>query len=71
MKAAVNKDGVLIPKAMLEGVNQVEIHKEDGRIVVLPIPAPDDPIFELGKCPVRSGVADAAEQHDQYLYDKP
>ena len=68
MKAAVKSTGLLIPKKFLKGIKQVEIRKEHGRIVVLPIPAPDDPIFKLGKHPVKSGVPDASEHHDEYLY---
>jgi len=69
MKAAVNKEGVLIPKEMLGDAKEVEIQQENGCIVVLPIPAPDDPIFELGKLPVECGVQDGAVEHDKYLYD--
>lgn len=68
MKAVVRKDGVLIPKSMLKGVKQVEIRKSAGRIVVSPVPSPDDPIFRLGKRPVTTGVADASADHDRYLY---
>ncbi len=68
MKAVVKKDGVLIPKKLLKGAKQVEIRQEHGRIVVLPIPAADDPVFKLGKRPIKSGVPDASERHDEYLY---
>ena len=69
MKAQVKKDGVLIPKKLLKGVREVEIRKEDtGRIVVIPVPSPDDPIFGLGRRPVRSGVNDGVSNHDRYLY---
>jgi len=68
MKAVVKKEGVLIPRKLLKGAKQVEIRKEPGRIVVLPIPAPDDPVFKLGKHPVKSGVSDASERPDEYLY---
>jgi antitoxin component of MazEF toxin-antitoxin module len=36
MKAKVTKDGVLIPKNFLEGVEEVEIRKENGLILVTP-----------------------------------
>jgi len=68
VRAQVKKDGVLVPKKLLKGVKQVEIRKEAGRIVLLPVPAPGDPIFRLGKHPVKTGVADAAVRHDKYLY---
>lgn len=68
MKAEVRKEGLLIPKRMLKGVKAVEIRKEQGRIVVLPIPASDDPIFGLGSNPGHSGRSDLSEQHDDDLY---
>ena len=68
MRALVKKDGVLIPKKLFKGVQQVEIRKEAGRIVLLPVPAPGDPIFRLGKHPVKTGIPDASAQHDKYLY---
>ena len=68
MRAQVKKDGVLIPKKLLKGVKQVEIRKEAGRIVLLPVPAAGDSIFRLGKRPVKTGVSDASMQHDKYLY---
>ncbi len=69
MKAQVKKDGVLIPKKMLKGVKQVEIQREAGRVVVMPLPTSNDPILRLGRRPVKSGTIDAAEHHDRYLYD--
>jgi len=68
MRALVNKDGVLIPKKLLKGVKQVEIRKEAGRIVLLPVPIAGDPIFRLGKHPVKTGISDASTEHDKYLY---
>jgi hypothetical protein len=54
----------------LEGVEEVEIRKEKGRIVVLPLVLAEnqDPIFKLGEHPVQCGLSDAARQHDTYLY---
>lgn len=69
MKANVTEQGVLIPKEMLQdGTKQVEIHIENGRIIVIPLRA-SDPVFNLGKNPVDTGVSDAADSHDKYLYD--
>lgn len=36
-----------------------------------PSPAEEDPIFGLRTEPVATGVADAAAQHDHYLYGAP
>lgn len=67
MKAKVTKRGVLIPRELLEGVKEVEIRKEGGVILVVPI-AREDPIWGLGKNPVKSGLPDASENHDRYIY---
>ncbi len=70
MRVEVTKEGVRIPRRLLKkGVKHVEIRKEGGRLVVLPIPAPDDPIFGLGRRPVQTGLPDASAHYDQYLYD--
>jgi len=70
MKAQVNEHGVLIPKELLEGVNEVEIRKEDNLIVVIPT-TKIDPILDLGKNPVPCGASDASEEHDKYLSGSP
>lgn len=67
MKAKVTKRGLIIPKEMLQGAEEVEIRREDQRIVILPV-IKDDPILNLGKRPVECGVSDASEHHDRYLY---
>jgi hypothetical protein len=66
MKAKVTKRGIIVPKDMLAGANEVEIRKEDHRIVIFPIVS--DPILNLGKNPVKCGVPDGSEHHDSYLY---
>ena len=67
MKAKVTKHGLIIPKEMLTGVEEVEIIKRDHRIVISPITR-SDPILNLGKRPVECGVPDASENHNSYLY---
>lgn len=69
MRVKVTKRGLVIPKDMLAGSEEVEIRKEDHRIVIALLGEPD-PIFELGKNPVALGVPDASEHHDRYLYDR-
>ncbi len=71
MKAAVKDNGVLIPKRFLKGVKEVEIRKERNLIVITPTTLVDDPVFKLGKHPVRIGVADGSLRHDDYLYLNP
>ena len=67
MKAKVTKRGLVIPKDMLDDTEEVEIRKEDHRIVISLLPG-RDPIANLGKHPVDCGAPDASEHHDRYLY---
>jgi virulence-associated protein VagC len=69
MRVKVTKRGLVIPKDLLEGADEVEIRKEGRRIVIALLGEPD-PIFDLGKKPVELGVPDASEDHDHYLYDR-
>lgn len=68
MKIKVNDKGVLIPKTYLEGIEEVEIKKENGLILIIPI-TDTDPIRKLGENPVACGIPDASENHDRYLYN--
>lgn len=68
MKLKVTEQGVVIPKALLEGIDEIEIRQEDGQILLIPI-FKIDPILELGKNPVECGVTDASEHHDKYLHN--
>jgi hypothetical protein len=67
MKTKVTSRGVLIPKRLLEGIDEVEIRKENNLILVVPVTA-DDPIMEIGKQPIVGDITDASEKHDRYLY---
>lgn len=67
MKAKVTDEGVVIPKSLLEGVEEVEIRKGRDVIVVVPVPR-EDPLFNLGTNPVACGAPDASENLDAYLY---
>lgn len=68
MKITVTKNGATIPKSMLKGAREVDIRKEKDRIIVVPVPF-DDPIFRIGKKPVKGGVTDSSVNVDRYLYD--
>lgn len=68
MKTKVTSQGVRIPKRLLEGVDEVEIRKENNLILVVPV-TKEDPILELGKHPIVVDVTDASENHDRYLYN--
>jgi hypothetical protein len=68
MIAKVGAQGLLIPKQMLGTVDEVEIHEEAGRIVIVLDPA-KDPIRRLGKNPVIAPETDASINHDKYIYN--
>jgi len=69
MRTKVSEHGVLIPKTWLEGIEEVEIRKEQSAIIVMPI-IPDDPILNLGRHPISLDVEDASVNHDRYLCDR-
>lgn len=68
MKAKVTEKGVLIPKRFLEGIEEVEIRKENGFIVVVPVMT-GDPVFNIGKHPIEDEITDASVNHDHYIYN--
>jgi virulence-associated protein VagC len=70
MRMIVTDQGVLIPKQLLEGVQEVEILSQQGILLVLPI-GQSDPILQLGKEPITDSVEDASIHHDRYLYASP
>jgi len=67
MRRRVTDQGLLIPKAWLADVDEVEILREEDRVVVVPVRG-KDPIFDLGKDPIEVDVDDASVNHDRYLY---
>jgi hypothetical protein len=66
MKARVTQNGLLIPKALLEGFDEVEIRQEQHRITIVPLAG--DPIRNLGRNPLDVDETNASEHHDDYLY---
>jgi hypothetical protein len=67
MKVKVTENGALIPRKFLKGVKEVDVRRQNGLIVVVPVGA-KDPIFDIGKNPVALGVPDASENLDKYLF---
>ncbi|HZA25743.1 MAG TPA: hypothetical protein VFA32_24635 [Dehalococcoidia bacterium] len=67
MKVKVTKHGVVIPKQLLEGVEEVDIRKKNGMIIVTSV-GEQDPIWGLSKNPVKVGLPYASEDHDRYIY---
>ena len=68
MKVKVTEKGVVIPRKLLKGVKEVDIRRQNGRIIVVPV-GEKDPIFNIGKNPVKLGIKDASINHDKYIYD--
>ncbi len=76
IKTKVTAQGVLIPRQLLEGIEEVEIKKENDVITIMPTEQMNsngsgsqlDPIWDLGENPVECGISDASERHDKYLY---
>jgi hypothetical protein len=66
MRARVTQSGLVIPKALLEGMDEVEIHQEQQKITI--VPAARDPIWNLGLNPLDVNETNASEHHDEYLY---
>ena len=67
MKGKVTEQGLLIPKRLLEGVEEVDIQKRGSIIVVSPV-SPRDPVLDLGTEPINLEIKDASENHDRYIY---
>ena len=65
MRAKVTSKGVLIPKEWFGSATEVEIIAEQDRVLIIRV---DDPIFALGTSPVKTGVNDASEDLNKYLY---
>ena len=69
MRSKVTEHGVNIPKAWLEGIDEVEIQKKHDVVIVVPVRV-DDPIRALGTQPIILDVEDASLHHDRYLYNR-
>jgi hypothetical protein len=68
MKTKVTDQGVRVPKKFLRGIKEVEIRKDDG--VILVVPVTEDPILALGSQPIADEITDASQHHDRYLYGR-
>ncbi len=83
MRMRVTDEGLRIPKAFLRDLDEVEIRRQDGGLVIMPMAAEaptdgaedtypiipdDDPIYDLGKDPIDLGITDASVNFDKYLY---
>ncbi len=68
MKAKVTEDGINIPKQFLEGMDEVEIRREDGVVLVVPINS-HRPVFDIGTDPLEDEITDASVNHDHYIHN--
>ena len=66
MRFKVTEQGLVIPKELLEGIQEVEIRREDHQIILVPM-AELDPIWDLDSNPIDINVTDGSENHDAYL----
>jgi hypothetical protein len=66
MRAQVTDQGVVIPRSMLPEADEVEIRRENGRVVVEAVPPGS--IWDLGREPLPDDLADGSVAHDHYLY---
>jgi hypothetical protein len=69
MMTTVKENGLFVPKEFLPGVEEVEIFKADGLVLIVPT-TKLDPILDLEN-PVKCGVPDASEHHDRYCTVHP
>ncbi|MBW3623279.1 MAG: hypothetical protein KY468_07710 [Armatimonadetes bacterium] len=72
MKTRVTDQGIIIPKEMLNGAEEVDIQKQEDRLIIVPVSptlpeSSSDPLYELGAHPVSIDVDDASIHHDRYL----
>ena len=70
MTTKITENGLTLSKEWFENIDEVEIHKENGIIVIAPAGklARRDAILDWGHDPVESEETDAAVNHDAYIY---
>lgn len=66
-KTRVTEHGVIIQREWFSGVEEVEVRRQNGAIVIVPLLS-GDPIDSLGKHPVDDELTDASTNADGYLY---
>lgn len=73
MNIKVTSRGVTIPRRLLGEATEVEVRREEGRIIVVPVAEKadlkDEPLYELGSDPEEFGITDASVNHDKYLHE--
>ena len=68
MKIKVTEQGLVVPKELLEGIQEVEIRRENFKTLVILIKL--DPVSGLGSDQIDSSVTDASENHDADLSER-
>ena len=69
MKIKVTEQGLVVPKELLEGIQEVEIRREDFKTLVILI-IKLDPVSGLGSDQIDFSVTDASENHDADLSER-
>lgn len=76
----ITDQGVLVPRVWFGDATEVELHNQNGSVVLAPLPndlgvgalkqerSADDPLWRLFENPSRLDIADASENLDKYLY---
>ena len=67
MKIKIGEKGLTIPKQYFPGIDEVDVRKRNGVIVVSPVRGGGS-IFNLGKDPLDLDIEDASVNHDKYIY---
>jgi hypothetical protein len=65
MKTRITDQGLVLPRHLFDGVDEVEVQVEKGVVTVTPLSP--DPIQTLGANPVSDDIRDGSENHDAYL----
>lgn len=67
MRLKVTEQGIFIPKELLEGIEEVEVSRNND-VIFLTSTQQKQSIWEMGTNPVPCDVDDASINHDKYLY---
>lgn len=62
----VTAKGVLVPKEFFPGVDEVDVVRDNGAVVLTPR-RKHDPVLEFGRHPLNDDLTDASENLDHYL----
>lgn len=67
MKTRLTEQGIIIPKDMLVGIDEIENRRQAGMIIVVPVSARYH-IFDIDRNPIDADITDASENQNYYIY---